>query len=94
MSTPSSPDLLVIQWEDPPKRTLKGRPSFDWAAALEPLKAKPRKWGRVAGPDKTGKATTIKASLRRSGVLSDFEVVNRTVDGKAYTYARYVGSAR
>lgn len=92
----TDPDLAVFLWEDPPPpaRVANG---YDWIEALKPLSARPGKWARVGGPNKSaGLAGTIKKKLKEAGQGHMYEVVSRRAnppEGEFFTWARFLAPA-
>lgn len=96
MTLPLIADAGLV-WEDPPPDSRGRRPGWadedDHDAFAAALRARPMRWARLpltsAG---TGTAACIvMARLVAYRPARSFEAVRRTVDGRSYVYARYVG---
>lgn len=89
--------MSEIVWEDPPEP--KNGHKGVWVERLGPLTKRPGKWARVQ-ERKSSSAAYSAATLIKTGrngkarmrrPLGQWEACVRSVDGKFYVYARYLG---
>lgn len=82
-----------VVWEDPPQTPGRGRRPL-WPGRLAPLLDRPDTWGRVMEYRHPTTAYGI-ASRLKSGDYpippGRWDFTSRSVDGKGYIYARYLG---
>lgn len=88
-----------IIFEDLPRSTRTiSTSSFRHTEAAIQLKANPNSWARIQEREKRGDAATAAYQIRK-GILAAFrpagyfEAQSKTVDGRFFVYARYVGPA-
>lgn len=74
-----------IVFEDPPPAARPGRQS-KWAPRLEGLMTHPDKWAKWESKSSSAAAKTAKEFGGR------WEFAQRTIDGKAWTFVRYLGA--
>lgn len=86
---------MTFKWENPPAQT-RGSASPDELEAAAQLKTQPQTWARILEFDTSTKAGAV-AQLINNGTRAAFregyEAKSRTIDGKGYVYARFVGTS-
>ena len=90
---PAAPAMINgFEWvEELPPRPLTSRVGRkSWAQQLEPMRAHPGRWARVAQTDSIKKAQGRRCQMMRT-LGAGWEVDWRPDDGGASIYVRYVG---
>ena len=85
-----------LVWEDPPLENRGGGVNHQHVA--QQLRTNPGAWARVSTYATAASAGAMAQSVRRALLTAyqpegAYEAVSRTVEGKYYVYARYVGRA-
>lgn len=82
----------LIEWCDPPPASTGGTSEqHPWAAVAYLLRARPGKWACIEKGSAFWLAPRIKRGVGAWRPEGAFEAVTRMVDGRIYTWARYVG---
>lgn len=85
-----------VEWVDAPPKVIAGGVHGKYREMLKPWKERPGVWGRLPLElDTCQQASAIASRIKRGLVAGvepgEFDAVARTVDGRHFAYARYVG---
>lgn len=85
-----------LVWEDPPPAERRKR--SQWGQVADQLRARPHTWARIRECRSNAAARSTATQIRRGrrdGMepAGSFEAESRTVDGRHFVYARFVGEA-